>query len=52
MSPRGNWQLFLILRHWNVFKCKNLLQTLNVYKIPAKELHLVDRWAADEISVA
>ena len=29
-----------------------ILQTFNVYKIPAKEHHLVDRWAADVISVS
>ena len=31
------------------FKCKNLLETLNIFKIPAKEHHLVNRWAADEV---
>ena len=46
-----NWQLFFILRQWNYFKCKNLLQTLNVFEIPAQEHHLVDCLAADEISV-
>ena len=25
------------------FKCKNLLETLNIFKIPAKEHHLVNR---------
>ena len=43
ICPTRNWQLFLILTHSNYFKCKNLLQTLNVFKIPPKEHHLVDR---------
>ena len=47
-----NWQLFLILTHRNLFKGKNLLQTLNLFKIPPKEHHLVDRGAADEVSVS
>ena len=42
-----NCQLFLTLRHWNYSKCKDILNTLNVYKIPAKA-HQVDcsshRW--------
>ena len=29
-----------------------MFHILNVYKIPAKEHHLVDRLAADEISVS
>ena len=45
-----NWQLLLILTLWNYFKSKYLLQTFNLYKIPAKEYHLVDRWAAENIS--
>ena len=48
---RRNWKLFLILKFWNYRKCKVLLHTLNVYKIPAKEHKVVDHWAADEISV-
>ena len=44
--------IFLIVTHLNYFKCKNLLQTLSGYKIPAKEHHLVDCWAADVISVS
>ena len=41
-----------MLTHWSCSKCKDLLQTLNVYKIPAKEHQVVDRWDADEISVS
>ena len=29
-----------------------MLQTLNVYQIPAKEHKVVDRWDADKISVS
>ena len=47
-----NCQLFLILTHWSYSKCKDILHTLNVYKIPAKEHQVVDHWAADEISVS
>ena len=47
-----NCQLFLILTNWNIFKFKNLLQKLDLYKIPAKELHLLDGWAADVIRVS
>ena len=32
-----------VLREIANYKYKNLLQTLNIYKIHAKELHLVDR---------
>ena len=48
---RRNYHLFVILTHWSFFKCKNILQTLNVYKIPLKEHQVNDSWAADEISV-
>ena len=51
ICPVRNWQLFFILTHWSYCKCKDLLQTLNVYKIPAKQHQVVDRWDADEISV-
>ena len=47
--PTKNLQLLLILKNWSYSKCKNILQTLNVYKIPAKEHQVVDRWDADEI---
>ena len=49
--PTKNLQLLLILKNWSYSKCKNILQTLNVYKIPAKEHQVVDRWDADEILV-
>ena len=52
ICPTRNCQLFLRLTHWSFFKYKNLLQTLNIYKIHAKELHLVDRWATDEMWVS
>ena len=48
---RGDSKLFLILTLWSYSKWKDLLHTLNVYKIPAKEHKVVDPWAADEISV-
>ena len=51
ISPTRNSQLFFILTHWSYSKCKDILQTLNVYKFPAKEHQAVDRWDADEISV-
>ena len=47
-----NSQLFFILTHWSYSKCKDILQTLNVYKIPAKEHQIAYRWDADEISVS
>ena len=43
-----NWQLLLILTYWSYFKCKDILQMLNVYKITAKEHQGVDHWDADE----
>ena len=39
------------LTHWSYCKCKDVLQTLIVHKIPAKKHQVVDGWAADEISV-
>ena len=48
---RTNCQLFLMLTHWSYSKCKYMLPKLNVDKIPAKKHQVVDRWAADEISV-
>ena len=38
ISPRKNLQLFLILASWSYPKCKDILQTLNVYEIPAKNI--------------
>ena len=52
MCPTKNWQLFFILTHWSYSKCKDILQTLNVYKIPAKERQVVDRWDGDEILIS
>ena len=49
---RRNCQLFLILTHWISLKRKDILHTLNVYKIPAKEHQVNHQWAADEISVS
>ena len=49
--PTRNLQLPFILTHWSCSKFKNILETLNVYKIPSKEHQVVDRWDADEISV-
>ena len=50
--PTKNLQLLLILKNWSYSKCKNILQMLNVYKIPAKEHQVVDHPEADEISVS
>ena len=50
--PTKNLQLLLILKNWSYSKCKNILQMLNVYKIPAKEHQVVDRWDGDEITVS
>ena len=44
-------QLFLILSHSSYSKCKDILQTLNVYKNLGKEHQVVDRWDPEEISV-
>ena len=52
ICPTRNLELFLILTHWSYSKCKDILQTLNVYKFPAKEHQAVDRWDAEEISVS
>ena len=49
---RINCKLVLILTLSTYSKWKDLLYTLNVYKIPAKEHKVVDRWAADEISIS
>ena len=51
ICPTRNWQLYLILTHWSYSKCKDILQTLNVYKIPGKEHQVVHRWDAHEIPV-
>ena len=48
ICPARNWQLFLILTHWSYCKCEDTLHTLNVFKIPAKEHQVVDRWSGDE----
>ena len=48
---RRNCQPFLIVPHWSYSKCRDILHTLNVYKIPGKELVVLLCWAADEISV-
>ena len=46
-----NCKLFLIITLWKYSKCKDLLHTSNVCKVPAKEHKAVDRWVADEPSV-
>ena len=51
MCPTRNWELFLMLTHGSVSRCKDILQRLNVCKISAKEGQVVDRWDVDEISV-
>ena len=48
---RTNSHLCLILKHWSFAKAKNILDTFNVCKSPAKEDQLVDRWDADEIEM-
>ena len=50
--PARNRRLFLILTHWSYSKCKDILQKLNVYKIPTKEHQVVDRRDEDETSVS
>ena len=47
-----NYQLLLTKAHWSYFKYNDLLHTLNVYKIPAKEHQVVDLWVADEMSAS
>ena len=42
--------MILILSGYS--KSKDILQTLDSYKIPAKEHQVVDRLAADEISIS
>ena len=42
----------MILAHCSWSKYKDILHTLNVYRILPKEDHAVDSWAADEISVS
>ena len=49
---RRNLQLFLILTLWSYSKWKGILNTLNVYKIPAKDYKIVDRWTADKVSLS
>ena len=46
---RRSWQLFLILTLWSYSKYKDILHTLNVYKIPVKDYKIVDRWTAGEV---
>ena len=52
ICPTRNSQLFFILTHWSYSKCKDILQTFNVYKIPAKEHQGAYRQDAEEISVS
>ena len=51
-SLRRNWQLFLTLTLWSYSKCKDVLHTFNVYKIPAKDYKIVHRWTVDEVSLS
>ena len=51
ICPTRNWELLLILTHGSCCRCKDILQTLNVCKISAKEDQVVDCWDADENSV-
>ena len=51
MSYKKNAVIFDIT-YSSYSKCKDILQMLNVYKIPAKEHAVVDRRDPDEISVA
>ena len=44
-----NSQLFFLLTHWSYSKCKYILQTFSVFKIPANER---DRCDAEKISVS
>ena len=37
ICPTRNWQLVLILTHWDCSRWRYILQMLNVYKTPAKE---------------
>ena len=46
-----NCKLFLIITLWSYSKCKDLLHTLNLYKIRAKEHKAVDHCTVDELSV-
>ena len=52
ICPMKNWQLVLTLTHWSYSKFKDILQTLNLYKIPSKQHQVVDYSDADEISVS
>ena len=47
-----NYQLFFILRYRSYSKCKDMLQTMNLFKIPAKEHQVVGHSDPDEISVS
>ena len=48
---RRNCQLCFILTHWSCSKCRDILHTLNVFRVPTKEHQVVDCWATDEILV-
>ena len=48
ICPMRNWQLSLILTHWSYCKCKNILQTLYVYKIHAKEAQMKYQFHKDD----
>ena len=52
ICPTKNWQLLFILRYWSYSKCKDILQTMDVFKIPAKEHQVVGHSDPDEISVS
>ena len=49
ICPKRNSNYFWYW-HWSHSKCRDILQTLNVYKIPGKEHQIVHDWDVHEIS--
>ena len=42
MCGRRNWHFFLTLTHCSYSKCKDILQVLNLDKVPVKEHQVVN----------
>ena len=52
VSLSKNYWLLYIKMHGSYFKYNDLLHTLNVYEIPAKEHQVADFWVTDEITAS
>ena len=49
---RRSYRLFFTIFNFRYFRYNDILHTLNVYKIIAKDQQVVDSWTGDEIPVS